>query len=93
MATSKKNKQKFTDEEIFDEIDNFLQTAFSIVNNWVAAGANPFDLYKSFWDLNEENGFHEEKQMNESTQTDLFSKNLEGLLAVPPPNKGTGANK
>ena len=70
-------------------IDNFLQIAFGIVNNWVVTGANPFDLYKAFWDINEEKGFHKEKKSEASQQSSLFDLNLKGLLKTPPPNKNS----
>lgn len=78
-------------DERMSYIDNFLKTAFDLVNNWVSTGANPFDLYKAFWDINEEKGFHEEKKNNESNQSSLFNKNLEGMLAVPPINKDSNS--
>lgn len=51
-------------------IGNFLHVAFDIVNNWIINGANPFDLYKSFYDLNKEHGFRND----ESKLSDPFSK-------------------
>lgn len=40
-------------------IENFLSTALDTVYNWIKAGANPFDLYQAFHDLNEERGYHQ----------------------------------
>lgn len=37
---------------------NFMEVAFNLVSNWLLSGANPWDIYKEFWDLNEEKGFH-----------------------------------
>jgi hypothetical protein len=43
-------------------IDNFLETAFNVVNDWVRTGANPFDLYMAFWNINERKGIHNDKK-------------------------------
>jgi len=63
-------------------ISSFLQTAFNTVANWVSSGANAFDIYQAFWNLNEEKGYHK-KRYSENT----FDRNLEGLLNTPPPQK------
>lgn len=47
-------------------IGNFLQVAFDIVNKWVSEGANPFDLYMAFKELNQEKGYDSKKTLNDS---------------------------
>jgi hypothetical protein len=39
-------------------IDPFLKETLKIVADWIATGANSFDIWKAFWDLNEEKGYH-----------------------------------
>jgi hypothetical protein len=43
-------------------IPNFLEVGFNLVSNWISSGGTSFDIYKSFWDLNEQKGFHKEKE-------------------------------
>ena len=43
-------------------IPNFLEVAFNEVGKWIGDRANPFDIYKAFWDLNEARGYHSEKK-------------------------------
>jgi len=43
-------------------ITNSLRVAFNTVTNWIQSGANPYDIYMDFWNLNEENKFHAEKE-------------------------------
>jgi len=69
-------------DERMTYIDNFLQVGFNIVVNWVKEGANPFDLYMAFWNLNEGKGYHKEKAP-ETT----FDRILKATLEVPPPKK------
>jgi len=54
-------------DERMTYIDNFLQVALEKVYEWVRTGANPFDLYMSFYSLNEEKGYHKKKIENQST--------------------------
>lgn len=42
-------------------ISTFLEIAFNTVAKWVSEGANPYDIWQSFYDLNEEKGFHNGK--------------------------------
>ena len=48
-------------------INNFLNIAFDIITNWVRNGANPYDLYTSFYNLNEEKGYHSVSNNENST--------------------------
>lgn len=43
-------------------IPNFLEVGFNLVSNWIGSGGTSFDIYKSFWDLNEQRGFHKDKE-------------------------------
>lgn len=43
-------------------ISNFLEVAFNLISDWIVSGGSSFDIYKSFWDLNEKKGFHKEKK-------------------------------
>jgi hypothetical protein len=63
-------------------IPNFLEVAFNEVGKWISAGSNSFDIYKAFWDLNEERGYHKEK--GNPTQ---FDKILKAITEVPKPEK------
>lgn len=63
-------------------IPNFLEVAFNVVSKWVQSGSNSFDIYKNFWDLNEERGYHKEKQ-----KLTPFDNLLDATLKVPKPEK------
>jgi len=43
-------------------IEPFLKTAFLTVTNWITNGANPFDIFMTFRNLNEERGYYDNKQ-------------------------------
>lgn len=43
-------------------IANYLEVAFKVVTNWVLHNSNPYDIYMEFYNLNEESGYHTEKQ-------------------------------
>lgn len=40
-------------------IPDFLQTAYTIVGKWVAEGADPWDLFLAFYELNVERGYRQ----------------------------------
>jgi hypothetical protein len=54
-------------------IPNFLEVAFRLVTEWVSSGANSFDIWQSFYDLNEERGYH---NPNPSNPLSDFNKKL-----------------
>lgn len=58
-----------------------VQTVYDIVDAWIRSNGDPIELGIAFWDLNERNGFHAPKKQTS------FDKQLEGLLAVPPPKQ------
>lgn len=64
-------------------ITNFLEVAFNTVTKWIITGGTPYDIWQSFWDLNEERGYHNQQQ-----ELSGFDKNLKSMLKVPPPPKG-----
>lgn len=39
-------------------IEQFLVEAFKVVADWVSKGANAYDIWFAFWDLNEQRGYH-----------------------------------
>lgn len=63
----------------------FLKEAFDTVASWVSTGANAFEIYNAFYEMNEERGFHKDPQ-----QPNAFDIQLKGLLNTPPPNKNKG---
>lgn len=64
-------------------IGNFLQVAFDVVHKWVSEGANPYDLYTAFYELNNERGYHAPKEDSKGD----FDTKLTGLLNTPPPKE------
>lgn len=56
----------------------FLEVVFNTVAKWVASGANAYDIWQAFWDLNEERGYH--KPEVELTE---FNQNLKKMLDKP----------
>lgn len=65
-------------------INPFLSQAFGLVAGWIQGGANPFDIYMSFYNANEERGFH---KPTENTTKGSFDQQLQALLNVPLPPK------
>lgn len=55
-----RGKEKHSDGRM-TYISNFLDIAFNTVAKWVETGANSFDIYMKFWELNEERGYHKEE--------------------------------
>ena len=85
------NGIKHSDERM-TYIDNYLITALDIVIQWVKMGANPFDLYMAFYNLNEEKGYHKQEKA-ESEQGDVLDDNLNASPNVPPSKKGKDKKK
>lgn len=65
-------------------INPFLSEAFGLVANWIQSGANAFDIYMAFYNVNEERGYH---KPTEDAPKGSFDLKLKALLNVPPPNK------
>lgn len=63
-------------------INNFLEIGFNTVAKWIASGANSFDIYSDFWQLNEDRGYHKEEQPKGD-----FDNVVGAMLKVPPPPK------
>lgn len=57
-------------------IPNFLSVAYNTIIKWIGAGANPIDIYKEFWELNEEKGFHKPSVQNHSKPEEELSEIL-----------------
>lgn len=55
------NGVKHSDERMA-YIFGFLTTAFDTTVKWLKSGANPFDLYTAFRNLNEEKGFRQKSE-------------------------------
>jgi len=41
-------------------IPNFLKVAYDVVHKWVSQGADPWDLFVTFYELNKERGYRKE---------------------------------
>lgn len=64
--------------------ETILREAFNMVFEWVASGANPFDIFYTFRQKNEELGYYKNADLMTDT---IFDENLKGLLNVPPPKE------
>ena len=61
-------------------IANFLEVAFKVITNWILEGANPYDIFIRFRELNIERGYYNKK---EQPQTD-FDRKLKKSLDYNP---------
>ena len=70
-------------------IPNFLKVAYDVVHKWVATGADPWDLFLSFYELNKERGYRKEGSKNNPDTSNLsdFNNKLNIALTYNPKNK------
>ncbi|MEP6673937.1 MAG: hypothetical protein ABJA78_02235 [Ferruginibacter sp.] len=68
-------------------IGPFLIDAFNAVVEWIKTGANPYDVFQTFYDMNEIKGYHQPKENTTSEDQSSFDQKLKILLKTSPPKK------
>lgn len=48
-------------------IPNFLKVGYDVVHKWVAQGADPWDLFVTFYDLNKNRGYRKDESADKET--------------------------